>query len=200
MCGLDMEEIGRQVGQPPVEALADLLLRAKGIADEIHYGMCEEDIEYILAQPFVMIGSDGKSYPIDQPGKPHPRAYGAFARVLSHYSRQRKVISLETAVAKMTGMPANRLGLYDRGLLRPGMRADLVLVSVDAPHLFPVYNPYSALVYGANSSDVSLVMASGETLVRGGKLTRLDMREAKARLLEQMGPFMQSAAKYADII
>ena len=56
------------------------------------------------------------------------------------------------------------------------MRADLVLVSVDAPHLFPVYNPYSALVYGANSSDVSLVMASGETLVRGGKLTRLDMR------------------------
>ena len=86
------------------------------------------------------------------------------------------------------------------GRLQPGMRADLVLVSVDAPHLFPVYNPYSALVYGANSSDVSLVMASGETLVRGGKLTRLDMREAKARLLEQMGPFMQSAAKYADII
>ena len=86
------------------------------------------------------------------------------------------------------------------GRLQPGMRADLVLVSVDAPHLFPVYNPYSALVYGANSSDVSLVMVSGETLVRGGKLTRLDMREAKARLLEQMGPFMQSAAKYADII
>ena len=86
------------------------------------------------------------------------------------------------------------------GRLQPGMRADLVLVSVEAPHLFPVYNPYSALVYGANSSDVSLVMASGETLVRGGKLTRLDMREAKARLLEQMGPFMQSAAKYADII
>ena len=131
MCGLDMEEIGRRVGQPPVEALADLLLRAKGIADEIHYGMCEEDIEYILAQPFVMVGSDGKSYPIDQPGKPHPRAYGAFARVLSHYSRQRKVISLETAVAKMTGMPANRLGLYDRGVLRPGMRADLVLFDPD---------------------------------------------------------------------
>ncbi len=65
---------------------------------------------------------------------------------------------------------------------------------------FPVYNPYSALVYGANSSDVSLVMVSGEVLVRGGKLTRLDMEEAKARLLEQMGPFMQSAAKYADII
>ena len=60
------------------------------------------------------------------------------------------------------------------------LAADLVLVSVDAPHLFPVYNPYSALVYGANSLDVSLVMASGETLVRGGKLTRLDMREAKA--------------------
>lgn len=76
----------------------------------------------------------------------------------------------------------------------------MVLVSVDAPHMFPAYNPYSALVYGANSSDVSLVMVSGEVLVRGGKLTRLDMEEAKAKLLEQMGPFMQSAAKYADII
>ena len=86
------------------------------------------------------------------------------------------------------------------GQLRPGLRADMVLVSVDAPHMFPVYNPYSALVYGANSSDVSLVMVSGEVLVRGGKLTRLDMEEAKAKLLEQMGPFMQSAAKYADII
>ena len=86
------------------------------------------------------------------------------------------------------------------GQLRPGLRADMVLVSVDAPHMFPVYNPYSALVYGANGSDVSLVMVSGEVLVRGGKLTRLDMEEAKAKLLEQMGPFMQSAAKYADII
>lgn len=86
------------------------------------------------------------------------------------------------------------------GQLRPGLRADMVLVSVDAPHMFPVYNPYSALVYGANSSDVSLVMVSGQVLVRGGKLTRLDMEEAKAKLLEQMGPFMQSAAKYADII
>ena len=66
--------------------------------------------------------------------------------------------------------------------------------------MFPVYNPYSALVYGANDTDVSLVMVSGEVLVRGGKLTRLDMEEAKAKLLEQMGPFMQSAAKYADII
>ena len=57
MCGLDMEEIGRRVGQPPVEALADLLLRAKGIADEIHYGMCEEDIEYIVSCYSCAIGA-----------------------------------------------------------------------------------------------------------------------------------------------
>ena len=110
---------------------------------------------------------------------------------------------IEKRLASLTrpqgGAEALRAG-GEFGRLQPGMRADLVLVSVDAPHLFPVYNPYSALVYGANSSDVSLVMVSGETLVRGGKLTRLDMEEAKAKLLEQMGPFMQSAAKYADII
>lgn len=139
MCGLDLVEIGKRLNQAPVEALADLLIRADGIADEIHYGMCEEDIEYIMAKPYVMIGSDGKSYPLAQPGKPHPRNYGTFARVLGHYCRDRKVISLETAVAKMTGMPANRLGLSDRGILRPGMRADLTLFDPETIKDNPTY-------------------------------------------------------------
>lgn len=86
------------------------------------------------------------------------------------------------------------------GQIRPGMRADLILVSTDAPHMFPVYNPYSALVYGANSSDVRYVMAGGRMRVRGGVLTQLDMEEARARLLEHMGAFMRSAEKYKEII
>ena len=86
------------------------------------------------------------------------------------------------------------------GQIRPSMRADMVLVSVDAPHMFPVYNPYSALVYGANSSDVRCVMTGGKMRVRDGVLTELDMEEAKARLFEHMGAFMKSAEKYRDII
>lgn len=86
------------------------------------------------------------------------------------------------------------------GQIRPGMRADLILVSTDAPHMFPVYNPYSALVYGANSSDVRYVMTGGRMRVRGGVLTQLDMEEARARLLEHMGAFMRSAEKYKEII
>lgn len=80
------------------------------------------------------------------------------------------------------------------------MRADLVVVSTQAAHLFPVYNPYSALVYGANSSDVDLVMTAGEIRVHGGRVLGADLERIRAKLTEHMAPFMQSAAKYADII
>lgn len=147
MTGKNLEEIGKTEGRLPAEALADMVIRARGMSDEINYGICEEDIEYIMSQPFVMVGSDGKSYPLDQPGKPHPRNYAAFARVLGHYSRERGLFPLEEAVKKMTSMPANRLGLRDRGLLRPGMRADLVLLDPDSIIDTPSFeNPQQACV------------------------------------------------------
>jgi N-acyl-D-aspartate/D-glutamate deacylase len=73
-----------------------------------------------------MIGSDGE-IPIFGRNAPHPRSYGTFARVLSEYVRERKTITLEDAIRKMTSFPAQRLGLLDRGLLRPGMKADIVV-------------------------------------------------------------------------
>ena len=140
MIGKNLVEIGQQTGQPPVQALADLVIRARGMADEVNYGMCEEDIETIMAQPFVMPGSDGKAYSLSQPGKPHPRNYGTFVRVLARYCRDRALVSLEEAVRKMTSLPAGRLGLHDRGLLRPGMRADLVLFDLAALEDTPSYD------------------------------------------------------------
>ena len=142
MCGKNMIEIGEKEGLPPVQALAELVLRANGQANELDYCISERDIEFIMQQPFVMIGSDGWSYPLSQPGKPHPRAYGTFPRILGHYSRDRRLFPLETAVFKMTGMPAARLGLSDRGLLRPGMKADLVLFDPETVRDDPTYqNP-----------------------------------------------------------
>lgn len=130
--GKSMLEIAETLGVDPAEAVMDLVLEEKGRIDEIDFGMCEEDIEYIMKQPFVMIGSDGKAASLGYRGRPHPRYFGTFPRVLSHYCRERKLFSLETAVHKMTGLPASRLGLQDRGLLKEGMWADIVLFDADA--------------------------------------------------------------------
>ena len=86
------------------------------------------------------------------------------------------------------------------GYLAPGMAADLTLVSTDAAHMFPVYNPFSALVYAANAADVDTVFANGRMVVRHGELTTLDLAEIRAHLMEEMKPFMVAAEKYSDII
>ena len=81
----------------------------------------------ILKHPATMVASDG-GMPIFGEAIPHPRSYGTFARVLGRYVRERKALTLEEAVRKMSSLPAARLGLADRGLLRPGMKADIVVV------------------------------------------------------------------------
>lgn len=86
------------------------------------------------------------------------------------------------------------------GFLAPGMAADLTLVSTDAAHMFPVYNPFSALAYAANAADVDTVFANGRMVVRHGELTTLDLAEIRAHLVEEMKPFMAAAEKYSDII
>lgn len=86
------------------------------------------------------------------------------------------------------------------GYLAPGMAADLTLVSTDAAHMFPVYNPFSALAYAANAADVDTVFANGQAVVRHGQLTTLDLAEIRAHLVEEMKPFMAAAEKYRDII
>jgi N-acyl-D-amino-acid deacylase len=98
----------------------------KGGANAIYHVLDEADVRRIMRHPQVMIASDGRlSTPGD--GHPHPRAYGTFPRVLGHYVRDEGVLTLEQGVHKMTGMPAARLGLRDRGVLRDGAAADLVV-------------------------------------------------------------------------
>jgi N-acyl-D-amino-acid deacylase len=125
-----------------------------------------------LAHPAVMIGSDSIGLFAGtgpKRGKPHPRAYGTFPRVLGEYARERKLFSVETAVHKMTGMPAARLGLRDRGLLRPGYAADLAVfdprtVKDEAtfadPHRYPTGIPY-VVVNGALVVDGERLHAAG---------------------------------------
>ena len=129
--GKNILEIAEMTGKDPADACFDLILDTNGLVNEVNYGMCEEDIEYIMSQNFGVIGSDGEAMSLDHDGIPHPRVFGTFPRVLAHYCRKRKLFPLEKAIHKMTGMPAERMGLKDRGLIREGMWADLVLFDPD---------------------------------------------------------------------
>lgn len=94
----------------------------------IYFSMAAEDVERVLVHPLAMIGSDG--LPHDR--HPHPRLWGTFPRVLGHFSRDRRLMPFEQAVHKMTGLPARRFGLLDRGLIAPGLAADMVLLDESA--------------------------------------------------------------------
>jgi N-acyl-D-amino-acid deacylase len=116
-----------------------------------------------------MIGSDGSAlapYGELGEGKPHPRSYGTFARVLGEYTRERRLLSLPQAVHKMTGLPARRLGLKDRGVIRVGARADLVVfdpkrvadeATYEDPHRYP--------------TGIEHVLVNGRWVIRDGQHT-----------------------------
>lgn len=113
---------------PTPENGAELVLEAmlNGGGNAIYHVLDEGDVRRIMTHPYAMIASDGR---LSQPGDghPHPRAYGTFPRVLGRYVREQGLLSLEQAVHKMTQMPAQRLGLSDRGVLRAGTMADVVV-------------------------------------------------------------------------
>ena len=116
-------------------------------------------------------------------------------------NHDRSLFPAREIVAMATRGGAQALGAQEEfGQLRPGMRADIVLVETGSVNMFPVYNPYSALVYSANASNVEAVMAGGVLRVRDKHLTQIDLPALRAQLLEAMGPFAASAAQYADII
>jgi N-acyl-D-aspartate/D-glutamate deacylase len=122
--GRSLAEIAAATGEAPAALARRVLERDGGAAWVVLHVMCEEDVRCVLRHPTTMIGSDG--IPTDG-GKPHPRLYGTFARVLGHYCREAGLFPLEEAVHRMTGLPAAKFGLAGRGLLREGFAADLVV-------------------------------------------------------------------------
>ena len=130
-----------------VSAQIDQILEmyAAGGAGMIYHGMSEDDVKRIMQEPFTMIASDSGVRRVDE-SVPHPRGYGNNARVLGYYSRDLKLIALEDAIRKMTSLPAQTFGFRDRGLIREGFAADLVIfdektigdrATYDQPHQFP---------------------------------------------------------------
>jgi dihydroorotase/N-acyl-D-amino-acid deacylase len=131
-CGFDASLTGKSLSdvlrargkEPTVDNAAELAmeLQAKGGCSGTFHWINEEDVVRLMQYPFTMVASDGSLT------MGHPRSTGTYARVLGVYVRERKVLSLEDAVRKMSGLPAQRLRLYDRGLVRPGFKADLVVL------------------------------------------------------------------------
>jgi N-acyl-D-amino-acid deacylase len=134
----------------PRDTVMELLLEENGAIGMVLFSMCEQDVATVIRYPFAAIGSDASALAptgVVSRGKPHPRAYGTWPRVLGKYSRDEKHISLEEAVRKMTSLPAEIIGLEDRGLVAAGKMADLVIFDPDTvgdratfenPHVFPV--------------------------------------------------------------
>jgi len=136
-------------------------------AQMVFHSMSEEDVERIMQQPFTMIASDSSPRRLAAPGVPHPRGYGNNARVLGRYVREKKIITLEDAIRKMTSLPAQTFRLRDRGLLREGMAADIVIFDdktiVDrATFKEPAQYP----------AGISYVIVNGQVVVKNGEHLR----------------------------
>ncbi|MEP7364616.1 MAG: D-aminoacylase [Acidobacteriota bacterium] len=117
-----------------VDVLFRVLLDNRGSVPTVYFHHSEQDMRYALAQPFVSIGSDGTAVATEGPlarGNPHPRYYGTFPRVLGRYVREEHVLTLEEAIRKMTSANAAKLSLWDRGVLRPGMAADVAVFNAE---------------------------------------------------------------------
>jgi N-acyl-D-amino-acid deacylase len=154
LLGKNIAEIAAAEGQDPLETVFDLIVVSEGQVACVWFTQLEENVQTLMRHPLVVVGSDGSSLkPQGVLGqrKVHPRNYGTFPRVLGHYVREEKVLSLEEAVKKMTSVTAARFGLTDRGVVREGAWADLVLFDAETvidratftdPHRYPEGIPY----------------------------------------------------------
>ena len=179
--GMMLADVGKAMGVSGYEAGLRLLEEARAPFQVIHFSMCEEDVEYVMRDPNVMVGSDGSSMSPARGSKPHPRNYGTNVRVLGHYVRERGVLTLEDAVRKMTSLPAQRFGLYDRGVIRPGAVADLVLFDPSKVRDTADYNNPHQYAEG-----IGWTMVAGELIWQEGQDTgaspgKLLRAQSKAR-------------------
>lgn len=123
--GASIAELAERAGSDPVDLACDLLRDNEGTVTIISHSMHEDDMRRVLASPLSMVASDG----VPRTGRPHPRWAGSFARVLGRYVRHERLLTLESAVHKMTGMPARRFSLRGRGVIEEGAIADLVVLN-----------------------------------------------------------------------
>jgi len=128
--GLNVLEASGKAGKSPYQFVRDLLVEEKGRVGMVQFAMSEDNLRRILSHPLVGVGSDGEAvapYGPLRKGKPHPRYYGTFPRVLGKYIREERIMPIEAMIRKMTSVPARRFGFARRGVLQVGYLADIVI-------------------------------------------------------------------------
>jgi N-acyl-D-amino-acid deacylase len=166
--GKSLAEIAASRQQDWIDTIIDLLIAEGQGIQTFYFDIDESNIETQLLEPWVMVSSDEGGYDPQwaQDTFPHPRAYGTFPKVLGYYSREKKLLGLEEAVRKMTSLPASRLGLTDRGLIRPGFYADLVLFDPDTVRDTATFTQPHQLAQGIHS-----VWVNGTKVFHDGRHT-----------------------------
>lgn len=167
--GKTLTEIGLAMGKDPRDAAIDLVIADRGNTTCVTSIMSEEDVRAALRHPLVSIDTDSPAMAEDGPladSRSHPRAWGTFPRILGRYVREERLLTLEEAIRKMTSQPAARVGLTDRGILRPGMMADVVVfdpATIRDVATFEDPNHYSV--------GVKYVLVNGAAVVADGTIT-----------------------------
>ena len=173
--GLTMDRViaakskGKDPAPDPLDVLFDVLIEQGGSVPTVYEHHTEKDMNLALTQPWCSIGSDGSAFAVEGPlhrGNPHPRNFGTFPRVLGVYVRELGLLRLEDAVRKMTSMNASKLGIEDRGLLRPGAFADVVVF--DPEHIIDKATYSDPFQY---SEGVAYVVVNGKVVLEEGKHT-----------------------------
>jgi N-acyl-D-amino-acid deacylase len=143
--GKSISQIAKEVGRDPYKIMFEILEKDGCSAMVVVGGMCEEDVQCILKNHLSIVSSDGGITKFGE-GKLHPRFYGTFPRIICKYVKEKRILTLEDAIRKMTSMPAWKLRLWDRGLIRPGMKADITVFdywlikdtsTFENPHSYP---------------------------------------------------------------
>jgi dihydroorotase/N-acyl-D-amino-acid deacylase len=168
--GKFLTDIGKMRNEDAYDAAFDILVGDRGRTSAIYFSFNEDALRYAMKQPWVSVGQDAGAVSPDSTGKwrerGHPRGFGTFPRILGRYVRQDSVITLEFAVRKMTSLAAQRVGIHDRGLLKPGMYADITVFDPNTIIDRSTYEMPSQLATG-----VSYVFVNGVPVVDGGKVT-----------------------------
>jgi N-acyl-D-amino-acid deacylase len=155
----------------PLDVLFNFLIEENGAISTIFAHHTESDMNVALVQPWCSVGSDGSALAVDGPlrrGHPHPRSFGTFPRILGEYVRNRKLLRLEEAVRKMTSLNAAKIGLLDRGLLRSGQFADVVIFDASAVSDHSTYlEPFQY------STGIAHVLVNGKPVVEDGRVTQM---------------------------
>jgi N-acyl-D-amino-acid deacylase len=167
--GKHLVQIGKEMGKDPRDAAMDLVIADRGETSVIISIMREDDVRAALSHPMVSIGTDSGARAEDGPfseSKSHPRAWGSFPRVLGRYVRDEKLMTLEEAVRRFTSRPAARVGIADRGVLRPGFKADITIFNPDTIRDRSTFEDPTHY-----SEGIAHVLVNGKAVVADGKIT-----------------------------